>query len=146
MFKIEKYSQEYRDDMLVCYLSAKASLGGVPRLRDDLLNIQTYYFDKNDMFWIAINDNNRVIGMIGTDTVSKTDIWLKRLFIKPEQKRKGIASALLATVEEYAKHKYVTSIHTRFNDNYIEAACFYSSKGFLEVERSDGLRHFIKNI
>ena len=132
--------------MFFCYLSAKDALGAIPRLREDLLDIQTYYFDKNDMFWIAVNDDNRVIGMIGTDTVSETDMWLKRLFIKPEMKRNGVAGSLLAVVEEYANSKGILSIHTRFADNYIEAFRFYSSKGFIESDRSDGLRHLIKSI
>jgi len=100
MYKIIKYESKYKDDMLFCYLSAKDALGVIPHLRDDLLDVQKCYFDKNDMFWIAISDDNRVVGMIGTDTVSETDIWLKRLFIKPEMKRSGIASALLAIVLE----------------------------------------------
>lgn len=146
MFKIIKYNQEYRDDMLFCYLSAKDALGVMPHLREDLLDIQKYYFDRNDMFWIAINDANRVIGMIGTDTVTEKNMWLKRLFIKPEMKRRGLASALLNVVEEYAKSKGILSIHTRFGDNYIEASQFYLSKGFIECERSDGLKHLIKSI
>ena len=135
--------------MFFCYLSAKDALGVIPRLRDDLLdipNIPKYYFDKNDMFWIAVSDDNRVIGMIGTNTVSETDIWLKRLFVKPEMKRNGIAGALLSVVEKYAKSKGVLSIHTRFSNDYIEASCFYPSKGFIESESNEGLRHFIKSI
>jgi len=146
MFRIIKYSQEYRDDMLYCYLSAKDALGGIPRLRDDLFDIQKYYFDNEDMFWIAINEHNRVVGMIGTATVSETDLWLKRLFIKPEMKRKGIACSLLNIVIAYAKSKGITQVHTRFNDDYIEASHFYPSQGFIENGRSDGLRHFIKKI
>lgn len=146
MIKTIKYNHEYRDDMLFCYLLAKDALGGIPRLRDDLLDIQKHYFDNNDMFWIAINDENRVVGMIGTSTVSETDMWLKRLFVKPNAKRSGIAGMLLDVVEEYAKSKGVLTIHTRFNDNYIEAPLFYSSKGFVESKRSNGLRHFIKSI
>ena len=146
VFKVIKYSQEYRDDMLFCYLSAKDALGVIPRLRDDILDIQKYYFDKNEMFWIAVNDDNRVVGMIGTDTISETDMWLKRLFVKPEMKRNGIAGALLDTAVEYAKSKGITVIHTRFSDNYIEAFHFYTAKGFLESERSDGARHLIKSI
>jgi GNAT superfamily N-acetyltransferase len=146
MFRIIKYSQEYRDDMFFCYLSATDALEGAPHLRDDLFDIQKNYFDKGDMFWIAINDHNRVVGMIGTNTVSKTDMWLKRLYIKPEMKRKGIACALLTVVIEYAKSKGIVSIHTRFNEDYIEASHFYPLQGFIEGERSDGLRHFIKKV
>ena len=146
MFKIIKYSMEYRDDMFYCYLLAKDALGDTIHLRDDLFDIQKHYFDKGDMFWIAIDDNNRVAGMVGTNTTSKTDLWLKRLFIRPDMKRKGIAYELLAVVKEYAKSKGIISVHTRFNDNYTEAAYFYLSQSFIESEHSNGLRHFIKKI
>ena len=146
MFKIVEYKQEYQGDMILCYLSAKDALRETLHLHEDLFDIQKNYFNKNDMFWIAINDKNRVIGMIGTNTVSEIDMWLKRLFIKPEMKRKGVATALLNIVINYAKSKGITSVHARFNDNYVEASEFYSAKGFIESELSDGLRHFILKV
>lgn len=145
-FRIIEYNQVYRDDLFFCYLAAKDAVGEIPRLREDLFDISKNYFDKNDMFWIALDDDNRVVGMVGTDTVSKTDMWLKRLFIKPAMKRSGIASALLNVVIAYGKSKNISSIHTRFGDAYVEALRFYSRKGFIEGERSNGLRHFIKSI
>ena len=147
MFKIIPFQNEYRDDTIFCLLLAKDAIQYVPHFSDDLLDIQSNYFDKGDMFWIALDENNRVIGMIGTNTFTDTDMWLKRLFIKPEIKRKGLGSALLATAEDYAKSKNIENIHTRFADWYNEAAIFYPSKGYIEVVgKSDGKRHFVKNI
>jgi len=146
MFKIIPFQSEYRDDVIFCLLLAKNAIQHIPRLSEDLLDIQKNYFDKEDMFWIALDDYNRVIGMIGTDTVSDTDMWLKRLFIKPEHKRMGLGSALLAKAEEFAKLKNITNIHTRFAEWYYEAALFYPSKGYVEAEKSDGRIHFIKHI
>ena len=135
MFKILSFQSEYRDDTIFCLLLAKdaISAGYPPRLSEDLLDIQKNYFDKGDMFWIALDGNDRVIGMIGTSTVSVSDMWLKRLFIKPTHKRKGLGSALLATAEEYAKSKGIINIHTRFAEWYKEASVFYPAKGFIEV-------------
>ncbi|KAI4452983.1 4-alpha-glucan-branching enzyme [Holotrichia oblita] len=125
---------------------AKDAKGKSPRLNDDLLDIQKNYIDKNDMFYIAIDDDNRVIGMLGTNTFSTTDTWLKRLYVKPDMKRKGIASALLLNVEEYVKAKGIVKIHTRFSDDNNEAPHFYFARGFVESDRSEGLRHLIKKI
>ena len=148
MFKILPFQNEHRDDTIFCLLSAKdaISAGYPPRLSEDLLDIHKNYFDKGDMFWIALDDNDRVIGMIGTSTVSESDMWLRRLFIKPSHKRKGVGSALLATAEDYAKAKGIENIHTRFAEWFDEAAMFYPTKGFIEVGKSDGRRHFIKKI
>jgi len=147
MFKIIKYSQEYRDDMWFCFLYARDAAGMAVRLRDDLFDIQSNYFDKGDMFWIAVDCNNRVVGMVGTNATSETDMWLKRLFIKPEMKRKGIATALLNTAVEYAKQKGIALIHTRFADIQAEAVYFYPAMGFVEDEPVDEhTKHFVKRI
>ena len=146
MFKIIPFQKEYRDDTIFCILLAKDAKGKIPRLNEDLLDIQKNYFEKNDIFYIAVNEDNRVIGMLGTNTVSATDMWLKRLYVKPDMKRKGLGSALLTAVEEYAKAKGIVTVHTRFSDDYNEAPYFYLSRGFVEIERNEGLRHLIKNI
>ena len=146
MYRIIPFQKEYRDDTIFCFLLAKEaiSVGHPPGINEDLFDIQKNYFDKGDMFWIALDHNDRVIGMIGTNTISVSDMWLKRLFIKPTHKRNGLGSALLATAEEYAKAKGVVTIHTRFAKWYSEASVFYPAKGFVEIEKSDGIRHFAK--
>lgn len=144
MHKIIVYNEKYRDDVIFCLLYAKNALGKIPRLNEDLLDIKKNYFNNDDMFWIAVDGNNRVVGMVGTKTFTKTDMWLKRLYVKPEMKRQGIGSCLLATVEKYAKEKGIKTIHTRFADDYYEAACFYPAQGFVETKQSEGLRHLIK--
>jgi len=144
MFNIIPFQEMYRDDTIFCLLSAKDALGDVPKLNEDILHIKENYFDKGDMFWIALDNNQRVIGMLGTDTVSKTEMWLRRLFIKPELKRNGLGSALLSFAEEYAIAKGISIIHTRFSDSYIEASKFYPAKGFIDDGRHEGLRHMIK--
>lgn len=145
MFTIVPYNNKYKDDTIFCILLAKDVLGR-PRLNEDLLDISKNYLDKGDMFWLAIDDNDRVIGTIGTKIFSDSDMWLKRLYVKPNYKRQGIGSALLTAVENFAVSKNIKTIHTRFSDNYIEAFLFYSAKGFIETTRSDGLRHFVKSI
>jgi len=77
---------------------------------------------------------------------SPTELWLKRLFIKPEMKGKGVGSKLLSTVEDYAAGKGISQIHTCFAYWYREAAGFYPAKGFIEVERNEHLVHMMKRI
>jgi len=137
MFKIIRYEDKYRDDAIFCLLLAKDSLGGYPKINPDLLDIQANYFDKGDMFWLAIDENGRVVGMVGTHTVPDTEMWLKRLYIKPNLKRKGLGSALLATAEHFARQKGVKELHSRFANYYTEAAKFYLAKGFAEVEKRE---------
>ena len=150
---IVPYERKYHDDMLFCYLSAKDAIGSYapeqyskPTLREDLLYIEHSYIKRNDVFYLALDERDRVVGMVGTRTVSPSDLWLKRLFIKPELKGKGIGGELLTAVEKYAIAKGVTTIHTRFAYWYREAAAFYLAKGFIEVERDEHLIHMMKRL
>jgi ribosomal-protein-alanine N-acetyltransferase len=148
------YEQKYHADMLFCFLAAKDAIGAYapdgrfrkPELKGDILDIEKYYFERGDVFYLAVDGRDRVVGMIGTQTVSPTELWLKRLFVKPELKGKGIGSKLLAAAEEYAAGKGILTIHTRFANWYHEASAFYPSKGFTEVEPEDYLRHMVKRL
>ena len=150
---IVPYERKYHDDMLFCYLAAKDAISSYaptewskPVLRDDLLNIENTYFERGDVFYLAIDSRDRVVGMIGTQTVSPVDLWLKRLFIKPELKGQGIGSKLLAAVYEFAISKGITTIYTRFAYWYQEAAVFYPAKGFIEISSDNHLRVMKKTL
>lgn len=69
-------------------------------MNEDLLDIQKNYYDKGDMFWIAVDDNDRVIGSVGYNSIESTSgIYLHRLFVKLNMKHKGIGTRLLHTAE-----------------------------------------------
>ncbi len=93
--KIIKFENKYRDDLIFMILEAKNDLGRIPGLNEDLLDIQKNYFDKGDMFWIAVNENDRVIGSVGFNADDKNSVTLHRLFVKYNLKHKGIGTALL---------------------------------------------------
>ena len=134
-FKIKQYDDYYRDDMIFMVLSAKDALKKIPSINPDLLDIKTNYIDKGDMFWIALGENNRVIGCVGYETIKPLEARIHRLYIKPELKRQGIGSALLETLVKYVKEKGYNklSIHTG-DERYWESKLFYKAKGFIEVE------------
>ena len=121
--------------MIFMVLSAKDALSKIPSINPDLLDIKTNYIDKGDMFWIALGENNRVIGCVGYETIKPLEARIHRLYIKPELKRQGIGSALLETLVKYVKEKGYNklSIHTG-DEKYRESKLFYKEKGFIEVE------------
>lgn len=98
--EIKLYEDRYRDDMIFMVLQAKDALGRIPSINEDLLDIKKNYFDRGDMFWIAADDNDRVIGCGGYSRIEGTnEAFIHRLYIKASEKRKGIGSALLETIE-----------------------------------------------
>ena len=64
-YTIIPYSEKYRDDMIFMVLEAKDALGRIPKQNEDLLDVKKHYLDIGDMFWLAIDEHDRVTGCIG---------------------------------------------------------------------------------
>ena len=132
--KIIKYVDKYRDDMIYMVLNAKNALGRVPRLNEDLLDIKENYFDKGQMFWLAIDEFDRVIGCIGTKIKEDNNLFLSHLYVSPNLKRHGIGSKLLEIAEQYAKDKNYKEIHVHLGKDYLESHIFYPKHGYKEYK------------
>lgn len=137
--KIIKFEPKYRDDLIFMILESKNELGRVPGLNEDLLDIQKNYFDKGDMFWIALDDNDRVIGSVGYSSIENSDdVVLHRLFVKYNLKNQGIGTALLKNAEEYliSIGKKAIIVHLGDKKHFYESWQFYPKHGYVEYEPS----------
>lgn len=133
--QIIKFEPKYRDDLIFMILEAKNALGRMPGLNEDLLDIQANYFDKGDLFWIAIDDNDRVIGSVGYSSIENSDeVVLHRLFVKYNMKHQGIGTVLLKTAEEHLKQagKKAIIVHLGNKEHFFESCQFYPKNGYVE--------------
>lgn len=127
--RIIKFEEKYRDDMIFMVLSAKNALGRIPKLNEDLWDIQNNYFNKGQSFWIAVDEFDRVIGCIGTKLI-ENKLFLSRLYVKYDIKRKGIGRKLLKKAEEFAKENNYNAIHVHLGRDYLESHIFYPKNGY----------------
>lgn len=133
--KIIPFENKYRDDLIFMILEAKNALGRVPGLNPDLLDIQANYFDKGDKFWIALDDNDRVVGSVGFNTdKNSSDVTLHRLFVKCSLKHMGIGTALLQQTETYIKSQNKKTIYVNLGigEAWFESRYFYTKHGYKE--------------
>lgn len=144
--KIIKFEEKYRDDLIFMILEAKNALGRIPGLNPDLLDISKNYFEKGDMFWIAVSDSGRVIGSIGYNTnENKSDVTLHRLFVKYNLKRQGIGTALLSTAEEYLRSLNKSAIYVNLGkgSEWFESRKFYNKHGYT-IYAPDKMKKLLK--
>lgn len=136
--QIKLYEEKYRDDLIFMVLQAKDALGRIPTINEDLLNIQVYYFDRGDLFWVAIDEYDRVIGCIGySKTEHPTEAFLHRLYVKPTLKRSGIGTALLHTAEDAMRDHgiSVSLVHLGAPaEQWFESYSFYPKHGYQEYK------------
>ena len=135
---IKPYEEKYRDDLIFMVLQAKDALGRKPTINEDLLDIKSNYFDRGNMFWIAIDENDRVIGSVGYSKIENTDeAFVHRLYVKASEKHKGIGTALLQVAEnEMIKQGIAVSlVHLgEPKEQWFESYSFYPKHGYREYE------------
>lgn len=131
--KIIPYEEKYRDDMIFMVLEAKNALGRIPRLNEDLLDIRGNYLDKGDSFWLALDEQERVVGCVGYSSIeNSTEVRLHRLYVKCSRKRQGIGTLLLQTAEDAARSQGKTAILVHLGGKeYFESYHFYPKHGYL---------------
>ena len=135
---IKLYEDKYRDDMIFMVLQAKDALGRVPGINADLLDINANYAAKGTKFWLALDDNDRVIGCVGYSKAEREgEAFVHRLFVKPNLKRMGVGTALLKVVEDEMKNNgiKVSLIHLgEPKEQWFESYAFYPKHGYVEFE------------
>lgn len=135
--RIIPYESRFRDDMIFMILEAKNALGRVPRLNEDLLDIEGCYLARGEKFWLAVDENDRVIGSVGYHIEKNGSARLHRLYVKASLKRKGIGSALLETVEKHLASVGVTTVTVHLGGKeYFESHQFYPKHGYTEYAPS----------
>ena len=108
------------------------------------MDIQKNDLEVGDMFWLAIDDKDRVIGSIGYNSIKDTDeVWLHRLFVKYNLKRQGIGSALLETVEQYLRKKGKKFVKVHLGgEEFKESRLFYPKHGYVKYRE----RYMVKEL
>ncbi len=133
---IKPYEERYRDDLIFMVLEAKDALGRRPTINADLLDIGANYFDRGDMFWIAVNELDRVVGCIGYSRTDKPgEAFLHRLYVKASEKRRGIGTQLLKTAEDEMRRRGITVSLVHLGEpkeQWFESYAFYPKHGYRE--------------
>ena len=135
---IKLYEESYRDDLIFMVLQAKDALGRKPTINPDLLDVQSNYFDRGDLFWIAVDEADRVIGCVGYSKIPDADeAFLHRLFVKASEKHRGIGTALLRTAENGMRSRGVSVSRVHLGEpreQWFESYAFYPKHGYCEYE------------
>ena len=136
--KIIPYDDAYRDDMIFMVLQAKDALGRRPHLNDDLLSVEVSYLRTGDMFWLAVDEQDRVVGCIGYHRIDSTaEAFLHRLYVKSDLKRQGIGTALLRQAEDAMRAQGIAVSHVHLGEpreQWFESYAFYPKHGYREYK------------
>jgi N-acetylglutamate synthase-like GNAT family acetyltransferase len=94
-----------------------------------------------EKYWVAVS-NGKAVGTIGLTIISNEKIVLKRMFISPEFRGKGIAKLLLNVLFTWANENKVKAIYLGTMSQFKTAHQFYEKNGFSKIEKRDLPRDF----
>lgn len=101
-------------------------------------DIPHYYIEKNGGFWIAVDDNDDVIGTIGLMNKYPYGV-LKKFFVNPKFRgsKAGISGQLYEKLIEYAKKCGLKAILLDTPQACVRAHSFYDKKGFKKFSKEN---------
>lgn len=103
MGKIIEYKKEFDGDVKkfieYIYVDEFQIDIGIEEIANEDLNA---YIENGGNFWMALDENNNLLGTIGGKIINNETIEIKRMYVKKECRGQGIAQELLNTLECFA--------------------------------------------
>jgi len=101
-------------------------------LSEEIDRIADYYSERGGGFWVAM-DGNRVVGTFGLEPSSATAMELRRMYVAPDARRRGIARTMLRHAEEECRRRERSTLELSTSELQDEALSLYRSAGYQMV-------------
>ena len=96
---------------------------------EEIGQIETYYAAKNGQFWVAYQ-HDILVGMVGIEQQGDNTMELRRMYVSPNHRRKGIAHKMLGFVENWCRNAGVSRMVLSTSELQPAAIRFYEMSGY----------------
>lgn len=138
--EIETYSGKYDDEIISLILNIQnkeAGIGLSLEEQPDLLDIRHNYQENDGEFWIALSDNDQVIGTIGLMVKENQCAILKKFFVKKEFRSQKVGYALYQELIAFARNAGIGHIILDTPSVAHVSHKFYERAGFHRIDTTD---------
>jgi len=104
-------------------------------LAEEIDRIEDYYRGRNGGFWVAM-DGADLVGMFGLEQIDVEAMELRRMYVDPDQRRRGIARAMLAYAEQECRRRNFKRLDLSTSELQGEALALYRNAGY-RLEREE---------
>lgn len=98
-------------------------------LAEEIDKVSEYYSKRKGGFWVAV-DGERIVGTFGLETSSDGGMELRRMYVDPDFRRRGIARTMLDFAEEECRRRNRPRINLSTSELQSEAVAFYQNAGY----------------
>jgi len=104
----------------------------VRSLAEEIDDVAGYYGARNGGFWVAIEDG-RLAGMFGLEPAGDGAMELRRMYVDPDLRRRGIALMLLDFAEREVKQRGCGRMVLSTSELQDAALSLYRASGYRQV-------------
>jgi len=107
----------------------------VNSLTREIDRIADYYTERDGGFWVAVQGAG-IVGMFGLEALSTDGMELRRMYVDPDARRRGIARMMLQFAEDECRRRNKPRMDLSTSELQSDALAFYQNCGF-ELVRED---------
>jgi putative acetyltransferase len=98
-------------------------------LAEEIGRVADYYGERNGGFWVA-ESAGAVVGMFGLEPAGPDAMELRRMYVAPEARRRGIARQMLVFAEDECRRRGLQSLTLSTSELQGEALALYRAAGY----------------
>ena len=98
-------------------------------LAEEIDRVTDYYSERNGGFWVAV-DGGRLIGMFGLEPSADGAMELRRMYVDPDVRRRGVARRMLDFAEQECRRRSRPRLDLSTSELQREALALYQSSGY----------------
>ncbi|MCH7308552.1 GNAT family N-acetyltransferase [Acinetobacter sp. NIPH 1852] len=136
--KIVEYNDKFKDDVIDLILSIQNIEFdvGIPLAEQpDIQDIHKYFITSGGNFWLALDQNDKLIGTIGLQALTPQIAILKKFFVISEYRGHQVGMALYNELLKFAEINHFLEIFLDTPAKATQSHKFYRKAGFKEVAK-----------
>jgi putative acetyltransferase len=97
----------------------------------ELLGLPSSYDARGGAFWVAVDGGGSVVGTCGLFPVGSGDYELRKMYLRPASRGKGLGQRLLDASVAWARSQGAARIVLDTTEQMTRAIAFYEANGFV---------------
>ena len=101
-------------------------------LTEEIDRVPHYYSERKGGFWVAVDDQ-KIVGMFGLEPSREGAMELRRMYVDPDFRRRGIARRMLNFAEQECRRRNRPRMDLSTSELQREAVALYQNAGYERV-------------
>jgi putative acetyltransferase len=98
-------------------------------LVEEIDRISAYYGERDGCFWVAVT-GGKVVGTFGLERASDDPMELRRMYVDPPARRRGIVRRMLQFAEDECRRRNVSRLEVSTAEIQQAALALYRNEGY----------------